>query len=227
MTLVSEHTLTVSDKEVLKSPMARLAVAVVLDTSGSMSGKPIEELRRAVDMFFQDVAADVDACELCDIAFIRVGSDVGTLRPFASATVPGLVGTIEADGTTPMGAGIVEAMRQLDRRKAEYSKRGTPYYQPWLVIISDGQPTDDTSEAETRTSDAVRAKKLTVFPVAVGDSVDMARLQRLAGGTPPVRLKGLDFRALFQWLSKSMSVASKSRPGETVELPNPFAWVQL
>ncbi len=44
-----------------------------------------------------------------------------------------------------MGAGVEQALNILEKRKAEYSSKGVDYYQPWMVLMTDGYPTDDTS----------------------------------------------------------------------------------
>jgi uncharacterized protein YegL len=54
----------------------------------------------------------------------------------------------------------------------------------------------------------------------------MKVLARFSEQRPPMRLKGLAFREMFQWLSKSLSAVAQSRPGEQVPLPA-VGWGQV
>ena len=123
-----------------------------------------------------------------------------------------------ADGLTPMGGAVVLAINFLDARKREYKNAGVDYFQPWLVLMSDGTPTDDISMAEAKVTELVSRKQLTVFPIGIGTGANMRELARLSGGRPPLKLKGLNFKEFFVWLSQSVSRVSQSTPGEKVEL---------
>jgi uncharacterized protein YegL len=52
------------------------------------------------------------------------------------------------------------------------------------------------------------------------DSADFEVLGRLSPRTP-IKLRGLAFRELFQWLSNSLSGVSKSKVGDVLRLPPP------
>ena len=47
----------------------------------------------------------------------------------------------------------------------------------------------------------------------------MDKLKELCGERPPILLNGLQFRALFQWLSASQKAIPKSNPGDQLALP--------
>ena len=215
--------------DLLSSPTTRLPVVVLLDTSGSMDGEPMRELQEALRIFLGEVAANPDAAASADIALVTAGGRVAVHRTFGLAARGG-VAPLSASGDTPLAAGLATALDLLEQRKAQYKAAGTPYFQPWLVVITDGKPTDDASiftAASVRATRLVADKKLTVFAVRVGQGADLARLQLLTGGLPPQRLKGLAFSEFFKWLSASVACASKSTPGQGVALPSHFTWVEL
>jgi uncharacterized protein YegL len=54
--------------------------------------------------------------------------------------------------------------------------------------------------------------------VLMTDSANMDELAQLSPNRPPLKLKGLNFREFFLWLSQSVSRVSQSIPGESVVL---------
>ena len=117
-----------------------------------------------------------------------------------------------------MGEGVAHALDLLEARKGDYKRAGVDYYQPWMVVMTDGAPTDDISAAAARIRSLVAEKKLTVFPIAIGEGANLDTLAKLSPTRPPLRLQGLNFREFFTWLSRSVSRVSQSTPGESVEL---------
>lgn len=204
-------------EDLIDNPSARLPICLVLDTSGSMAGTPINELQEGVNIFYQALNEDEIAKLSAEIAIVTFGNeDVKILNDFASLerqNVPRLI----AGGLTPMGEAIEVALNLLENRKREYKAAGVDYYQPWMVIMTDGMPTDNVNNAVQKTRALIEDRKLVVFPLAIGEQADKQVLESLSGKSA-LKLKGLNFKDFFVWLSKSVSKVSQSTPGEAVKL---------
>jgi uncharacterized protein YegL len=212
-------TLNIGADDLVDNPAARVPVSLCLDTSGSMAaGSKIEELVKGVQLFYRAIDEDVDAHDSAEISIVEFNSGAGLIHDFASIERLQRIESLTAVGATAMGQGVNLALDGLEGRKATYSGSGVLYYQPWLVLMTDGHPTDDIDRAVSRVVDMVNAKKLTVFPIGIGKDADMTALARFSPNRPPLRLDGLKFKEFFEWLSKSVSRVSRSTPGDTVKL---------
>jgi len=131
--------------------------------------------------------------------------------------------TLDAQGGTPMGEAIQRALALLRDRKEIYKANGLDYFRPWIFLIADGKPTDRNWEAAAEQARQEEARKgVIVYAVGV-EGADLNTLARFSSERPPLRLNGLAFGDLFNWLSKSLSVIAHSRPGEQAPLP-PVGW---
>jgi len=127
---------------------------------------------------------------------------------------------LSAKGGPPRGEAVNLALEILEKRKGEYRSKGVDYYQPWLILMTDGMP-DSMAALETpiaKTCELINSKKLTIFPIGIGENADMNVLARFSPKRPPLRLQGLKFKEFFAWLSQSVSRTSQSTPGESVKL---------
>lgn len=209
--------LILRQEELIDNPTARVAVALVLDTSYSMNGTPIGELNRGVAKFFEETLANEVARFSAEVCIVKFGGTAELALDFKSLeeqTVP----TFSASGGTPMGEAVSQAIAALNVRKREYQNAGVDYYQPIMVIMSDGAPTDSIDAAERDVAALVSQKKLSLFCIGIGKDADMATLQRLSPGRTPLPLKELNFEEFFVWLSASVARVSASIPGEDVPI---------
>lgn len=213
--------------EFAANPENRVPVILLLDTSGSMSGQPIQELNRGIAALKQDILRDTQASLSVEVAIVGFGP-VQLIQDFVTIDnfTPPL---LEAQGTTPIGEAIDFALDLLEDRKATYKANGIQYYRPWVFLITDGVPTDSSDcwqAAAQRLQDDEANRRLLFFAVGV-QGANMQILRQIAPPLrPPVLLNGLDFSSLFIWLSTSMKRVSSGKVGEVLALP-PVGWGQI
>ena len=128
-----------------------------------------------------------------------------------------------------MGQAVVEGLGALESQKAIYKQHGIAYYRPWVFLLTDGGPTDVNSEYWLKAKQNVRRgedkRSFSFFAVGV-EGADMGRLSELSV-REPLKLKGLEFRKMFEWLSASQQAVSRSTPGTAVPLAPPVGWTEV
>lgn len=160
------------------------------------------------------------SAEICIVTFGDKASCILDFASIENQQVP----EITSGGDTAMGEGVNLALDRLEERKQDYRAKGVDYYQPWLVIMSDGVPNGSVIEMErsvSRVTEMVNEKKLTVFAIGIGNEADKNSLSRLSPRRAPAKLQGINFQEFFEWLSQSVSRTSQSVLGETVRLDKP------
>jgi len=206
----------------------RTPCIVVCDGSRSMLDEGrIDRLNDGLKALEGALKEDPTARGRVQVAVLRFGERdaVETLTDWTDAatfTAP----TVQANGVTPLGRAMDEALSMLETRKEQYKANGIPYTRPWLFAISDGLPSDDWEAAARRCVEAEEAGRVVVWPVGVGDA-DLDVLRRFtAAERGAIRLDAAQWTEMFLWLSRSLSAVSQSKEGDTVQLPAPKWTVQ-
>ena len=209
------------DLELMNNQEQRLPCVLVLDTSASMHGDPIDELSAGLDIFAEELKSDDDASQKVQVLIVKCGGNAEILSDWIDAESfepPSL----SASGGTPLGEAVSLAADALESRKQEYRQAGVSYLKPWLFIISDGVPTDSWKPAASDLVELERQGKFTTFPIAVeGADIEIMNSFALRDAQ---KLDGVEFKKLFQWISASVRVGSqRADDTETISLP-PVDW---
>lgn len=192
---------------------------LVLDVSGSMRGKPIEELNNGLQEFYNQVVNDETASQRLEVSIMTFNESVKTIQEPAlvdNFTMP----TLTALGSTAMCDAVKEAIDKVEARKKWYKESGQPYYRPWIILMTDGEPDDgqDVYGLAAQIKRDVEAKHYVFMSVGI-EGANMQTLQILQGeDKTPSKLKGLEFKKFFQWLSASMGTIVNHQEGEKVDL---------
>ena len=197
----------------------RVPVALCLDISSSMKGEPIDELNAGVGQYLAEIYNDDMTRNSAETAIITFADEAECLLDFNTVDQLALT-PLEANGMTDMGKGLTLALDLLDKRKQQYKTVGVEYYQPILVVMSDGEPNGNPKvlkQATSRIQQMIAERKLTVIAVGIGENADMKMLNQLTR-RGAVRMNGLYFREFFAWLSRSVAEVSASNPGDDFTL---------
>ena len=194
-----------------------MACLLLLDTSGSMAmesergTRPIDELVKAVNRFKTEVCKDPATRAILDVAIVEFSTDVRIVQEFVPIEYMEPV-SLEAQGGTNMTKGLRTAIDMVAERRHLYTNFGGAYC-PWIVMITDGYPSDSIDDIAEEILVLDQMDKLRLWSLAV-EGADVSLLMKLGHGKRVLALNGYDFTGFFDWLHKSMASISVSSPGE-------------
>lgn len=203
------------DDDLIYNPTPRCPCLLVLDTSASMEGDSIAELNRGVQTFLREIAAHTRARDAVEVGVITFGSTVTEVLDFTSPE-DAVLEPLTTDGRTAMGAAVRRAIRRLRERRERYKAAGVSSYVPWLVLMTDGKPTDpDWEDAAQELRQIGEQRKLVVFGVGIGASCDFDDLARFCpADRPPLRLADYNFQQFFHFMSRSLETVVSGEDAE-------------
>ncbi len=120
-----------------ENPEPRCPCVLLLDTSGSMQGAPIEALNQGLLSFKDELTKNPLASRRVEVSIVTFDRNINVVQDFVTAdqfTPP----ILTAQGLTTMGAGIHKSLDLIQERKAQYRSNGVAYYRPWIFMITDG-----------------------------------------------------------------------------------------
>lgn len=187
--------------------MRKLPIYLLLDTSGSMHGEPIEAVKNGVDMLVSTLLSDPYALEtayLSVITFDSAAQQLVLLTELPKFQAPQL----QAAGCTALGGALALLAQRIDTEVTTTTAEQKGDWRPLVFIMTDGKPTDDLQFG----LEQFRQRKTgMVVACAAGQGADTATLQQITPNV--VQLATADsstIKAFFKWVSASISTSSKA-----------------
>ena len=213
------------------NPAPRCPVILMLDTSGSMSGAPLRELREGLTQFLRETSDDETASMSVELEVITFGGEAEIVAPFAPVDVVNNdPPELDAGGSTPLGEALKLADSELRARRRLYKQKGISSYKPWIVLMTDGCPNDDWKGAAASMKQLGEERRLQYIGIGIGDEADFDTLREILPEHPgPVKLKGLCFKEFFRWLTDSLKSVSASSVAQqdAIVLGSVNSWADL
>jgi uncharacterized protein YegL len=203
--------------------MRRLPVYLLLDTSGSMRGEPIESVKNGLHALLTSLRQDPHALESVHLAIITFDREVTVQMPLTALEefqVPDF--HAPESGPTHLGQALEELCKQVDRDLIRSTPDVKGDWRPLLFVMTDGSPSD--KQKFKQIVPVVRKKQFGVIVAcAAGPRAKKKDLATLADNV--VELETLDaagFQQFFEWVSAAVVDGNKSMGAKsTVDLPPP------
>ena len=105
-----------------------------------------------------------------------------------------------AGGIPFLDLSITKSLEKLNDRTSELEKDGTPYYKPWLIVLSNGENFGDVSNSVEGIKKMASEGKLTYFPFALSDREFDSSLMLLRKLKKFITIKDAMYDELFNWI---------------------------
>lgn len=197
----------------------RLPVYLLLDSSGSMVGEPIEAMQQGLQAFVTALNEDPQAIETVWLSVLSFSSVAEQLVPLTDITqfqTPHL----EPHGATAMGEALdlLAECIEAEVRQTTLEQKGD--WRPMVFLFTDGEPTDRWQEPAQRFREADLA---TLIVCGAGPEIKDETLKQLSKHV--VHLKDTHPGTLIsfmQWVTQAVTTTSRSlgaRPDANECLP--------
>lgn len=204
--------------------MRRLPVYLLLDTSGSMYGEPIEAVKNGVQVLVSTLRQDPYALETAYLSVITFDSSAKQVAPLTELSTFQMP-NIEANGCTALGEALTLLANKVDSEVTKTTAEVKGDWKPLVFIMTDGEPTDDLNKGLTEFK---KRKFGMVVACAAGQGANTNTLKQITESV--VQLDTADsatIKSFFKWVSASVSAGSMKveetcqEVGGLSELPPP------
>jgi len=197
--------------------MRRLPVYLLLDTSGSMTGEPIEAVKNGVQMMISSLRQNPQAIETAFLSVITFDSTAQQIIPLTDLASFQMV-DLKATGVTALGDALKLTAHKIETEVAKTTTEQKGDWKPLVFIMTDGIPTDNW---ESGLAEFKKVKTAFTVACAAGGGADTNVLKQITDTV--VSLENADSSSIgkfFQWVTASIGVTSTKIEDSGRELTN-------
>ncbi len=209
--------------------MRRLPVYILVDTSGSMKGEPIEAVKVGIESMISSLRTDPFALESAYISIITFDREAKVFMPLTALEDIQMTEITTPDsGPTHTGAALQLLCSQIDKEVQLSTPERKGDWMPLLFLMTDGKPSDIKLYNEV-IPEVLKRHFATIVACAAGPKAHVEHLQNLTDQVYTIdTLDSSSFKKFFKWVSDSIGVGNRSVGAtDDLVLPPPPAEVNV
>lgn len=201
-----------------ESSFRRVPVYILADTSGSMTGAPIEAVNNHLKVLKDVLMSNPVSIETAFVSLITFGGENARVVCPLTEIVDFEPPILEASGLTPLGDAMKKLNEAIDKEVRIRDENYKGDYKPLVYVLTDGGPNDDGwREAIEAVKKRINRKVTITITLGCGPEVDEEVIKFISSGKDDIAIKAEEMNSeiISKFFEKmSQSIASVGERGE-------------